>query len=75
MRSTVDSQVNVLIRTKVFGDRDAVEVLADLAVVDGSDVEEEQKSDEEENDAREADDNQDQLSPAIVHPAERHERQ
>lgn len=73
--SSVHSQVNVLIGAKVFGDGNAVEVLADLAVVDGSDVEEQQQADEEEDDAGEADDDQDQLPPTVVDPPEGDEGQ
>jgi hypothetical protein len=50
--SAVNSEVNILICAEVFCDRDAVEVLADLTVMDGSDVEEEKESDKEKDDAR-----------------------
>ena len=74
-RSTVDPEVDVLIGAEVFGDWNAVEVLADFAVVDGGDVEEQQEADEEQDDAREADDDEDELPAAVVVPAEGDERQ
>ncbi len=39
-RSAVHSEVNILICAKVFCDWNAVEVLADLTVMDGGDVKE-----------------------------------
>ena len=74
-RSAVDPEVNVLVGAEVFGDWNAVEVLADFAVVDGGDVEEQQEANEEKDDAGEADDDQDQLPAAVVVPAEGDERQ
>ena len=46
-----------MISAKVFCDWNAVEVLADLTVMDGSDVEEEEEADEEKDDARQTNDN------------------
>ena len=66
-------QVDVLIRAEILGDGDAVEVLADLAVVDGGDVEEEEEANKEEDDGRETDPDQDDLSPPVVVAAEGHE--
>ncbi len=45
-QSAVHSEVNILICAKVFCDWNAVEVLADLTVMDGGDVEEEKEADE-----------------------------
>ena len=39
LQSSIHSQVNILIGTKVFSDWDAVKILAHLTVMDGSDVE------------------------------------
>ena len=66
-------QVDVLIRAEVLGDGDAVEVLADLAVVDGSDVEEEEEADKEEEHGGQADPDQDDLPPPVVVAAEGNE--
>ena len=63
-------QIDVLVRAEVLGDGDAVEVLADLAVVDGRDVEEEEEPDEEEDDGGQADPDQDDLPPPVVVAAE-----
>ena len=49
--STVHSQINVLIRAEVLRDWNAVEVLAHFAVVNGSDVEEKEETDEQKDDA------------------------
>lgn len=62
------SQVNVLLTAEVLGDGDAVEVLADLAVMDGGDVEEKYETDEDEHGGDEADPEEDQLSSPVVDP-------
>ena len=62
------SQVNVLLTAEVLGDGDAVEVLADLAVMDGRDVEEKDETDEDEHGGDEADPEEDQLSSPVVDP-------
>ena len=56
-------EVDVLVGAKVLGDGDAVEVLADLAVVNGRDVEEEQEADEEDGHRDQADPNEHDLFP------------
>ena len=48
-RSHCLSEINVLFGAEVFGDGDAVEVLADLTVMDGGDVEEQDEADEDEH--------------------------
>jgi hypothetical protein len=57
-------QVNVLVCAKVFGDWDAVKVLADLAVVNRCYVEEEEEADEKERHGRQADPDQNDLLPS-----------
>ena len=59
-------EVDILLGAEVLGDGDAVEVLADLAVVDGGDVEEEDETDKDEHGGDEADPEEDQLSPAVI---------
>ena len=54
-------QVDVLVRTKVLGDGDAVEVLADLAVVDRRDVEQKEEAHEQQQDGEQADPHEDNL--------------
>ena len=61
--SDVCVQVDVLVCAKVLGDGDAVEVLADLAVVDRRDVEKEQEADEEDQDRDQADPHEHDLFP------------
>ena len=38
--SHITFQIDVLISTEIFGDRNAIEVLADFAIVDRSDIKE-----------------------------------
>ena len=75
LQSSVNSQVNILVCAKVFGDWYTVKVLAHLTVVDGSDVEEKQKSDKEKHYTGQTDNYENQLSPSVVDPAEGDERQ
>jgi len=42
-------QIDILLGTEILGDGDAVKVFADLTVVDGSDIEEQDKSDKDED--------------------------
>ena len=53
-----------MFRTEVLGDGNAVEVFADLAVVDGRDVEEKQEADEEHGHRDQADPHQHDLLPS-----------
>ena len=61
--SDVGVEVDVLVGAKVLGDGDAVEVLADLAVVDRRDVKEEQEADEEHGHRDQTDPNEYDLFP------------
>ena len=56
-------EVDILLGAEVLGDGDAVEVLADLAVVDRRDVKEEQEADEEHGHRDQTDPNEYDLFP------------
>lgn len=68
------SDVDILVRTKVFSERNAVEVFAHIALVDGVDVEEDDKATEEHQHQHQADPNKDRLPPPVV-LAKSHKRQ
>ena len=61
-------QVDVLFAAKVLGDWNAVEVLANLTVLDGADVKEQDESNENEDGEDEAEPKQDNLPPPVVDP-------
>ena len=67
MESDVGVEVDVLVGAKVLGDGDAVEVLADLTVVNRRDVEEEQEADEEDNHRDQTDPHEHDLFPPEIH--------
>ena len=52
-RSNSFSQIYILFRTEVLGDGNAVEVFADLAVVDGSDIEQKNETNKDEDTGQE----------------------
>lgn len=69
------TEINVLICTEIFGDRDAIEVFADLTVMDGCDVEKKEKANEEQNHRGQTDHHQEQLPFPFVTPAKSDERE